>query len=82
MHRFSVCSLLSKWKKGDPPSPPWVHLSPGTHSQSEGVVLLSEELRTDREIDDTVDQLKTELEEFRKKAKEELRRLRAIVRGK
>jgi len=46
------------------------------------VVLLSEELRTDKEIDDTVDQLKTELEEFRKKAKEELRRLRAIVRGK
>ena len=73
MHRFSLYSPLSAWKKGDYLTAPFVSLSLGTYSTSEeGRVLLSPELMTDREVDETVDQLKSELEEFRRSAKQEL----------
>ena len=53
----------------------------GTYSESEeGLMLLSPELMTDHEVDETVDQLKSELEEFRRRAKQELHNLRAKMR--
>ena len=81
MHRFSLYSPLATWKNGDPLTTPFVSLSLGTYSESEeGLVLLSPELMTDHEVDETVDQLKSELEEFRRRAKQELHNLRAKMR--
>ena len=76
MHRLSMYSPLREWRKGEYPVAPFVHLSVGTHSESQGTVLLSPQLMTDQEIDETVNQLRNELEEFRKKAKKELQSLR------
>jgi hypothetical protein len=73
VYRLRLRSSLRKWKKGDCPLSPFVHLSIGTHSQSqEGDILLSEQLMNPLEIDHAVDSMKTELEEFRERAKAEL----------
>lgn len=80
MRNFTLYSPFRQWKKGDPLSSPYVHLSIGTHSVSKEHILLSPRLMTDGEVDETVERLKEELEEFRKKAKKELRDLRAKIR--
>jgi len=75
MHRFAIYSPLGVWEKGDYPVSPFVHLSAGMYSEEDGRVLLSAQLMTDLEIDHVVDGLKKELEEFRAKAKKELKSL-------
>jgi len=80
MHRFTIYSPLGAWTKGDHPTSPFVHLSAGTYSEEQGRVLLSAQLKTDSEIDYVVDELKKELEEFRTKAKKELKSLHEKMR--
>ena len=73
MHRFTIYSPLGVWKKGEYPTSPFLHLAAGAYSEQHGHVLLSAQLMTDSEIDEVVDGLKKELEEFRTKAKKELK---------
>nr|VFJ44012.1 MAG: hypothetical protein BECKDK2373C_GA0170839_100730 [Candidatus Kentron sp. DK]VFJ53473.1 MAG: hypothetical protein BECKDK2373B_GA0170837_104229 [Candidatus Kentron sp. DK] len=75
MHRFTIYSPLNAQKKGDYPISPFLYLSAGFYSEDQGHVLLSAQLMTDSEIDYVVDGLKEELEEFRTKAKNELKAL-------
>lgn len=82
MHRLSLHSPFSRWKKGDPLASPFVQLSLGSYSQSEEHILLSPQLMTDKEVDETVDKLRDELEEFRRRAKKELRDLHAKIMQK
>jgi hypothetical protein len=49
--------------------------------ESDGRLILTSQLMTDAEIDDEVDGLIKELEQFRKAAKKELLSLRAKMRG-
>ena len=70
-------SPMREWKKGDYPVSPHVSISLGTHSStSDGKVFLSPLLMSDLEIDEAVDGIKSELEEFRRKGKRELKSLR------
>lgn len=82
MHRLSIYSPLSAWNKGDHPISPFLYLSLGTYSGHQGRILLSAQLMTDSEIDYAVDGLKDELEEFRNKAKKELKYLHDKMRNK
>jgi len=77
MHRLAMYSPLRAWKKGEMPLSPFVNMSVGTHSGSDGRILLSAQLMTDQEIDYAVDEFKDELEEFRNEAKKELLTLKA-----
>jgi hypothetical protein len=79
MHRLRLFSPLKKWKKGDLPLSPYVHLSIGTYGSEDGNVLLSPQLMTAKEIDEVVNSMKRELEEFRKKAKQELQTLKSKI---
>ena len=73
MSTFELYSPLRTWKKGDYPISPFIHLSLGHYSQSnDGHILLGQRLMTNREIDDLIEQLKNELENFRKEAKQHL----------
>ncbi|MCO6057965.1 hypothetical protein NG726_14960 [Pseudomonas sp. MOB-449] len=76
MDKLALHSPLHSWKKGQYPVNPFVYLSVGTHHEDDGRILLSAQLMTDVEIDHEVDSMIKELEEFRKKAKKELRMLR------
>jgi hypothetical protein len=61
--------------KGDLPFTPYLHIFLSEYSSdSEGRILLSAQLMTDREIDETVDYLVVQLEKVRKAAKLELKR--------
>ena len=80
MHRLRLYSPLKKWKVGDYPLSPYVHLSIGTYSQTkEGDILLSSQLMSAKEIDEVVNSMKKELEVFRKKAKAELLTVKAKI---
>ena len=81
MHRFSLHSPLQAWKPGDYPLSPFVHLSLGTYIEDQGRTLLSAQLMTEQEIDEVLRNLKAELDEFGKLAKNELRDLRSKIRG-
>lgn len=62
-------------KKGDPPFHPFVHLYLTSHSiDDDGRSMMSAQLMTDIEIDETVDYLIGQLETARKKAKNELQK--------
>ena len=76
MHKLSIYSPLRTYKKGGYPVSPFVHLSVGIHSASEENILLSPQLMSDQDIDETVEKIHRELEEFRKEAKRELKTLR------
>lgn len=81
MSKFAMHSPLRSWKKGELPADPFVSLEVGTHMESDGRLILTSQLMTDAEIDDEVDGLIKELEQFRKAAKKELLSLRAKMRG-
>jgi hypothetical protein len=82
MYRLRLYSPLREWKIEDPPLIPFVHLSVGTYSTGEaGDILLSPQLMTPSEIDDEVDSMKRELEEFRELAKAELLAVNKRFRG-
>lgn len=76
MHRLAMYSPVKGREKGDLPISPFVHIEVGTHSRDDGHILLSAQLMSDAEIDEAVQQLKSELDEFSKAAKRELRQLR------
>ncbi len=79
MHRLHMYSPFRKWKKGDPLASPYVRLSVGRCQTVEGEMLLSPKLKTAKEIDEVVDSLKKELEEFRAVAKKELPSLKSRI---
>ena len=83
MSKFEMYSPLRAWKKGDYPVSAFVHLSLGDHAQSDdGRILLSAQLMTNSEIDESIEQLMNELEKFRKAAKQELTTLHARMLAK
>lgn len=62
-------------RKGDYPFTPYTHVYLSQYSQdTNGKVLLSPELMTDMEIDESVNWLIEQLEKARKKAKRDLKR--------
>ena len=73
MAEISVLTVAPK--KGELPFSPFVHLYLTSHSIDDaGRDLMSPQLMTDIEIDETVDQLIKQLEKARKKAKKELQK--------
>jgi hypothetical protein len=66
-------------KKGDPPFVPYIHiiLSDFTHD-SDGFPLLSPQLMSDKEIDDSIDSLVMQLEKARKTAKSKLKKAKEL----
>lgn len=73
MAEISVLTVAPR--KGDLPFTPYVHIYLSSHSMDDsGRSLMSPELMTDIEIDETVNQLIEQLEKARKKAKKELQK--------
>lgn len=56
------------------PLAPIVQVCVGDHTKQNGMILLTPHLMSDMEIDHYIDELKTELDACRKKAKRELKR--------
>lgn len=78
MHKFALHSPLRSWKKDEMQVSPFVSLAVGSYSEDEeGRLLLTSQLMTETEIDQEVDELTQELEEFRRVAKKELKTLQA-----
>jgi hypothetical protein len=68
-------------RKGDTPFTPYLHIYLSEHfSDSEGAILLSPKLMTDKEIDEAVDFLVMQLEKTRKTAKSQLKKAKERVR--
>lgn len=80
MHRFGIYNPLLEWKQGDPPCSPFIHIALGYHAVEGDHMLLSAQLMTNREIDEAIDSLQSDLEECRKSAKSDLKKLRANMR--
>ena len=73
MNRFSIyCSIPTSGSK------PFVHISIGYYTKEKDHILVSPELMTEREIDESIDLLLEDLEKARTRAKRELLRLRNI----
>ena len=73
MAEISVLTVAPR--KGDPPFTPYVHIYLSQHMTADsGRILLSPQLMTDVEIDESVDWLIKQLEEARKKAKNDLKK--------
>jgi len=77
MYKLMMYSPLRSWKKGQLPISPFVSIAVGSHTETDGHLLLSPQLMTDDEIDNEVEKLVKELEQFRTSAKKELKTLRA-----
>jgi hypothetical protein len=64
-------------KKGDKPFTPYLHIDLSEHSSdSEGHILLSPRLMTEKEIDEAIESLIKKLEKARKAAKSKLKRVK------
>ena len=73
MDRFSIyCSIPTSGSR------PFVHISIGYYTKEKDHILVSPELMTDKEIDQSIDSLLNDLEHVRDRAKSELLRLRNI----
>ena len=81
MFKLAIYSPLRSWKKGQMPLSPFISVAIGSHSETDGQLLLTAQLMTDSEIDYEVDNLIKELVEFRRIGKTELRTLRAKMLG-
>lgn len=79
MHRLKIYSPLKNWKKGEYPVEPFLYLAVGLNHTQDGNVLLSAQLTT-KDVDNVVEQMKQELDEFSVCAKQELRRLQNMMR--
>lgn len=73
MASLDLYSPLRARRREDYPTSPFVHLCLGTYTIHKQRVLLSEQLANDREIDDFVERLKAQLDDFGRTAKKELR---------
>jgi hypothetical protein len=60
--------------KGDLPFTPFLHIYLSEHSTEFGKILLSPQLMTDKEIDESIDLLIMQLEKVRKMAKSKLKK--------
>ena len=73
MDRFSIyCSIPTSGSR------PFVHISIGYYTKEKDHILVSPELMTDKEIDQSIDSLLNDLEHVRDRAKSELLKLRNI----
>ena len=71
MAEISVFTVAPR--KGDLPFTPFAHVWLSQHSaDAAGRILLSPQLMTDKEVDESVDRLIGQLEKARKKAKKDL----------
>jgi hypothetical protein len=79
LYRFSLYSLLfCSHERRVTPISPFIHLSIGTYSSgANGLVLLTSQFMTDREIIEAVDQVKSEIKEFRHKVQKEFKNIHA-----
>ena len=77
MPTLSLVSPLTKWKKGEYPLGPFVHIAVTSFIEDKGNLLITAQLMTDQEIDHAVDRLTAELEELRRSAKRELKTILA-----
>jgi len=76
MARISTFKVAAK--KGEPPFNPYIKICLSEYSNdSEGNVFLSPELMTEKEIDEAIDFLSSQLEKARKSAKRELKKAKA-----
>lgn len=82
MNKLMMYSPLRSRKNGERPISPFVFIASGSHTTSDGHVLLSSQLMTDAEIDYEVESLIKELEQFRTSAKKELRALQVKMLAK
>lgn len=79
---FDVRGRLDHWKKGDLPENEMVCITVAEYATgSDGVISLTPQLATDREVDHEVDALIGSLERARKKAKEKIRKNNEKVRS-
>jgi hypothetical protein len=76
MHHLALFSPFGKDRSGELLSPPFVHAMVGTSTKEDGHTLLSAQLMTDHKIDEFVTHMKSELDEFAKAAKRELKKLK------
>jgi len=76
MSRLTMYSPFQKWKKGDDLDRPYVCVQVGESFPENGNTLLGRKLMSDREIDEIVGELKSDLDKFSKEAKRELEKLR------
>lgn len=73
MNYFSIyCSIPTSGSR------PFVHISIGNYAKEKDHILVSPQLMTEREIDESIDLLLKDLENVRTRAKRELLRLRNI----
>tara|TARA_R110002074_G_scaffold366065_2_gene539921 strand:+ start:52598 stop:52849 length:252 start_codon:yes stop_codon:yes gene_type:complete len=81
MNRLSIYSPFKNAIKSDYPTSPYLHLAVDNHSTTkDGVILLSPRLMAPIEIDETIEQIKNELDEFGIKAKKEIKQLKEKMR--
>lgn len=75
--KFTLYSPLQKWKKGDRLVSPFVKIQLNTYSEDQdGRIIISSDLMSDKEIDETIDHIVKEFERLRKAAKSELKTIR------
>ena len=82
MSRLTMYSPFEKWKNGDDLDRPYVYVMVDEGIPENGHTLLGRQLMNDREIDEIVGELKSDLDKFSKEAKRELERLRNKMAAK
>lgn len=78
MNPLALYSPSRQTRSEDWPARPFVHAMVGACTKVDGHTLLSAQLMTNQEIDEFVNELKIELEEFSEAAKKELRKLKQV----
>jgi hypothetical protein len=72
--RFVIHDFARMWKAQGLPSRPAVSVGLGSHSvMTDGAIVITSALNTDRDVDSAIDSLIGELEELRTQAKELLK---------
>lgn len=73
MSKFFLWRSLAKWKAGDMPAGAVVAVGIAEHVEVDGELLISPNLMSEHEVDESIDNLVAELEQLRRKAKETIR---------
>lgn len=80
--KFNVIGILDNWKKGDLPGNQMVNIILNDYATiHNGNISLTAELASDDEIDYAVDKLIKDLEQVRKKAKNNIAKINEMIRN-
>lgn len=80
--KFGVLGILDDWEKGDIRGDQMVNIILNSHSSiRKGIICISPQLASDREVDEVVDQLIRDLESVRKEAKKNIRSMNTRMRN-